>query len=301
MRATRRAGAALALAAALAVLVPACGAVQSAPPATAVDPALHERLPPDVLERGVVRVATDASHRPLSSFDADGRRVVGFAPDLLAELGRLMGVRFELVVVPPRQVLAGLPERMGEGDSGGTGIPRFDVALTTAGAPAAAGLHADVVPFLATPTSLLVQRHTIVGVTDLDDLCGFVVAVERDTAQVDVLREAALDCGEQGIRVEEFPSNADALLQLRTRQADALVTDHAQAAHLMTNPRTRSHYRVMDTAPELPVVFGVAVPPSDFRFRDLLTDALAELDERGTYDRLLRRWHLSEAVLADEG
>lgn len=54
---------------------------------------LHDRPPQDLLQRGVLRLATDGTYPPASVFDADGRTIVGVQPDLGAALGRVLGDR----------------------------------------------------------------------------------------------------------------------------------------------------------------------------------------------------------------
>ena len=70
----------------------------TAPP-VAVDQGLHDTLPASVLASGTVRVLTDASYAPMSSFAADGRTIVGMEPDLAKALGRVLGVRFAFTTV----------------------------------------------------------------------------------------------------------------------------------------------------------------------------------------------------------
>src|SRR5215211_3940159 len=59
--------------------------------------ALHDRLPAAILERGTVRVGGSDPYPPAAFYAPDGRTVVGFEPDLAAEMGRVLGVRFEFV------------------------------------------------------------------------------------------------------------------------------------------------------------------------------------------------------------
>jgi hypothetical protein len=63
----------------------------------AYDRALHDALPADVRASGVLRVATDASYAPASSFAPDGRTIVAFEPDLGAALGRVLGIKVRIV------------------------------------------------------------------------------------------------------------------------------------------------------------------------------------------------------------
>ena len=93
-------GAALALA--VGFLTSSCGDA-TVPHASAdthqpqVNSTLRDRLPQSVLDRGVLRVGTDASYAPMSSFGPDGRTIVGVEPDLGAEIGDVLGIKVRFV------------------------------------------------------------------------------------------------------------------------------------------------------------------------------------------------------------
>ena len=82
----------------------ACGATvttggDTAPEAApaGADAALHDRLPESVRTAGVLRFAGD-SHPPYRTIGSDGT-ITGIDADFQAELGRVLGIRTETVVV----------------------------------------------------------------------------------------------------------------------------------------------------------------------------------------------------------
>ena len=66
-------------------------------PRSKLDKALQALVPSSIRADGVLRVATDASYAPMSSFGADGRTIIGMEPDLGAELGRILGLKVKFV------------------------------------------------------------------------------------------------------------------------------------------------------------------------------------------------------------
>ena len=61
-----------------------------------VDEALHDSLPAEIQDAGVVRVATDVPYAPFEMFESNGdSRIVGLDYDLGQALGSPLGVRFE--------------------------------------------------------------------------------------------------------------------------------------------------------------------------------------------------------------
>ena len=250
-----------------------------------VNQALHKRLPPSVRERGTLRFATDPSYAPMESFAPDGRTVVGFDADLAAALGSVLGVEVEMA---PTDFSVSL-----DATAGG----RVDGVMSAMTDTVQREKKADFVNYFSAGTSIVVRRGNPSGVTDLDDLCGKAVAVEQSTVQEDLLRRSQNGCGARPIMIRSFKTNSDALLQLRTGRAVALLNDFPPAAQLANDPSSRTHYQLASTAQYEPGFYGIAVAKSNTALRDALHDALGELMRTGAYGDLLRRWGLTTGGL----
>ena len=135
------------------------------------------------------------------------------------------------------------------------------------------------------------------GVTELNDLCGKVVAVETGTIQVDLLERTQKNCGTRPITVKAYPTNSDALLELRTGRAAAVLNDTPPAIFLVNDARTRSQYQLASNAQYEPAMYGVAVAKSQPRLRDAVQGALQELLRSGVYTDVLARWHVQSGAL----
>ena len=284
----RGAVAAVALAG-LGLVTAGCGGAATgashAAPHTRVDPSLYDLLPPAVHASWVLRIGTDASYAPMSSFGRDGRTIVGAEPDLGAELGRVLGVRVRFVV---RDFTALIPA-VTRGD--------LDLAMSAMTDTAERARRVDFVDYFSAGTSILVQRGNPAGITDISDLCGKVVAVERGTTQVDLLQRAQHHCRGRRIDVRAFATNSDALLRLRTGRAVAVLNDLPPAAFLVNDPRTRASYELASTAQYEPGLYGIAVAKDRLRLRDAVQGALEELLSGGAYDRVLDRWNVEEGAV----
>jgi polar amino acid transport system substrate-binding protein len=283
------------LAAAACVAVPAlltssCGAA-TAPSAAAhphipgVDASLRRQLPREVRERGVLRVGTDASYAPMSSFAANGRRIVGVEPDLGAGIGRVLGIRVRFVNT---DFTALLPE---------VAAGHLDLAMSAMTDTRERERRDDFVDYFSAGTSIVVQRGNPAGVTDIADLCGQVVAVEQGTTQVDLLRRAQRNCASRPIRVETFPTNSDALVRLRTGRAVAVLNDLPPAVFVANDPRTRSDYQLASTTQYEPGLYGAVVAKDRPGLRAAVEGALEELRRDGEYARVLARWHVSNGAV----
>ncbi|MEV8508397.1 ABC transporter substrate-binding protein [Actinoplanes sp. NPDC051475] len=251
-----------------------------------MDQALHDKLPQGIRDKGVIRFATDASYAPMESYGTDGRTIVGFEPDLAAALGGVLGVRVEMIA-------ADFSSALDEANKG-----TYDGVLSSMTDTAEREAKADFLNYFSAGTSIVVQRGNPSGVSDLKDLCGQVVAVERSTVQEDLLERSQRACGTRRIKVGTFKTNADALLQLRTGRAVAVLNDYPPAAHLTTDQRTRAYYQLASTVQYEPGLYGLAVPKDHTALRDSLRDALDRLIRSGTYDELLNRWGLGAGALS---
>jgi polar amino acid transport system substrate-binding protein len=247
---------------------------------------IHDRLPEAVRRRGAIRLATDPSYAPMESYGADGRTIIGFEPDLAAALGSVAGIRVEMAA-------ADFGSMIDETNKG-----TYDGVLSSMTDTPERKKKIDFIDYFSAGLALIVQRGNPQGVTDLKDLCGQLVAVERGTVQVDMLRRTQPACGASPIIIRTFKTNADALLQVRTGRAVAILIDYPPAAHLATDPRTRSQYQLASTVQYEPGLFGIAVAKDNPELRDALRDALDQLIRSGRYNDLLERWGLTNGAVA---
>lgn len=246
---------------------------------------LHERLPASVRDDGVLRIGTDASYAPMSSFGPDGRTIVGTEPDLAAEIGRVLGVEVELVHTDFTDLLPAVA----------TG--ELDLAMSAMTDTAARAERVDFVNYFSAGTSILVQRGNPAGITQIDHLCGEVVAVEEGTTQVDLLARAQRRCGEDRITVQTYPTNTDALVELRTGRAAAVLNDLPPAVHLVTDARTQSSYQLASTTTYEPGLYGIAVSKRRSGLRDAVQAACEKLLAGGLYDDVLERWGVQDGAI----
>ena len=249
------------------------------------DQALHDRLPVSVRERGTLRVATDASYAPMSSFAPDGRAIVGMEPDLGAALGRVLGVRVRFVNTDFTRLI---PDVVA-GDA--------DLAMSAMTDTAARARKVDFVNYFSAGTAIVVQRGNPAGITDIRGLCGRVVAVEGGTTQVDLLARAQVNCPALPVIVRTYATNSDALVQLRTGRAVAVLNDLPPAVFLVNDPRTKSFYQLASTTQYEPGLYGVVVAKDQTPLREAVRRAFQELVRSGEYADVLRRWKVSSGAL----
>jgi len=251
------------------------------PPSLAVDEQLRALLPDDVREAGTLTIATEPSYPPASSFAADGRTIVGFEPDLAAALGELLGIDVEFRAEAFDTVLDGLAEG------------RYDAVMSAMTDTPERRATVDFVNYFRAGSAIVIQRGNPRGIHDLDGLCGETVAVEAGTVHLDLLARSQADCGDQPIVVIESSSNDDALLELRTGRASAVLTDYPPAVVATTDQRTQTFFQLASDVQYEPGLYGIAVARDRTALRDALTAALADLVESGHYGHVLDDWDVA--------
>jgi polar amino acid transport system substrate-binding protein len=250
-----------------------------------VNQGLHDRLPRAILAAGTIRVGTDASYAPASFFGSNGRHIVGFEPDLGAALGKVLGVRFEFVNVEFTTMLPKLTSR------------KIDLAISAMTDTSDREKQADFINYFSAGTSIVVQRGNPKAVTDLQDLCGHVVAVEEGTVQVDLLQRSQQKCVGGPIKIRQYSTNSDALVQLRTGRAVAVLNDFPPAAYLASGATTKAHYQLASNTQYEPGLYGIAVAKDQSQLRDVVRDAMKELIRTGAYARVLNKWGVTDGAI----
>ena len=265
--------------------VPAATSHAGTGPRTPLDAQLHDLLPVDLIASGTVRVGTDASYAPASSFAQDGRTIIGFEPDLLAAVGLVLGVEVELVPLPFDGLL------------GDVAAGRIDIAMSAMTDTPQRQATADFVNYFSAGTSIVVRRGNPEGVLELGDLCGGTIALERGTVQVDLVARAQSRCGDSPVDVHEMPDNAQALLELRTGRAVAVLSDYPPAAELANGVRTRAYFQLASDTQYEPGLYGAAVAKDRPRLRDAVHGAFERLMASGEYERVLRDWEVERGAV----
>ena len=145
----------------------------------------------------------------------------------------------------------------------------------------------------------MVQRGNPTGISDLDDLCGKVVAVEEGTVQVDLRRAdpGQLPGRERRSTSSCYDTNDDALVEVRTGRAAAVLNDYPPAAYLSTAQRTQADYQLASDVQYEPGLYGIAVAPDREQLRDALQATLETMVASGAYEKVLEDWDVADGAV----
>ena len=276
-----------AVACALALAVGACGGNAG----TGGSAGIRGGLPSEIRRSGVIRVGSDIEYPPLEFFAEGSSTPKGFDVDLGAALGKALDVRFEFVNFTD---LEGLLPALKAG--------RFDIVMSgMTDTPERRKQGVAFVDYLMAGTSILVAKNNPRGVKTLDDLCGEVVVVQKDTEQdihtIPLQSGACRATGRPEVNVAVFESEARVFEQLRTGRAVAALVDAVVAGYSAKTVGFGIEFDVVG-GPVGAGMYGIGVAAENVALRDVLVRALSSLTADGTYRRLLERWGLTQAAIA---
>lgn len=244
-------------------------------------------LPARIRKAGAITVGADIEFPPLEFYAEGSSTPEGFDVDLAKALARKLGVRAAFVNFSD---LDGLLPALVAG--------RFDVVMSGIGdTPERRKLGVTFVDYLMAGASIVVPKRNPRAVQSLDDLCGQVVAVQRDTEQdTQTVPDQSARCrvlGRAEVNVIALDSEAGALERLRDGRVAAVLVDSAVAGYLA---KTGAEFDAIGP-PSGGANYGIAVANRDTDLRVALVDALVAVMADGTYRALVEKWGLTRAAL----
>lgn len=247
-----------------------------------VDPAARSQLPPEILARGLLTIATDPTYPPDEFRQSDGT-LVGMDVDLARAVGAKLGVRVQFTQVQFRDILAGVQQ--GE----------YDIGVSSITDTTRREELGDFVTYFQAGSSLLVRSGNPLALyPDDESLCGHRVAAQDGTVEVDpVLTSRSAQCVADGLRpitAVVVAAEADARTALLSGRADAMVEDAPialyETAH--SNGVLQIAGDQIDKAP-----YGFALAKEDKPMDDAVLRAMQDLIDDGEYETILWRWGLT--------
>lgn len=249
------------------------------------DKAAAAKLPADIKTAGKVRVASGVSFPPMEFFDSDNKTVLGFDADLGKALGQVLGVEFVF------------QNTNFDGIIGGLNADRFDLSLTSMIDKKERQETVDFVDYLSSGVTYMVAKGNPDKLSEKLDLCGKTVAVEKSATGDIVADEIAAQCtkgGKAALKKQPFPDQASAVQALKSGRADAaLALDLTLAYNVKQDP---SSFEI-PAKPFGLLPVGIVVPKDNPELRDAVQAGLLRVIDSGVYDKLLKKWKLSDQAL----
>jgi polar amino acid transport system substrate-binding protein len=284
-----------------ALLVAACTGDDGrpAPSAPAVAEGLTDlgrRLPQRIRTAREIRVGSDVSYAPVEFYDAFAPDVLdrpvgepeppvrGIDPDLAAELGRKLGVRFSFVNTGFDELIPAL--RGGD----------FDVIISSMTATPERARQISFLEYFQAGTSILVPKGNPQRIRSLADLCGTTVSLQAGTIHEQLVADEQPRCAGRRIKARPLDSGTQVVLEVKFGRADAALADFPVAAYNAKVSGQGNDFQVVGEQID-PGPYGIGIRKDDTELRQVLREALRAIIADGSYDRVLTKWSVTDGSL----
>jgi polar amino acid transport system substrate-binding protein len=299
----RRAIGALALLAVLALAGCSGGGPEQATDTPAVAEGLTDlgqRLPQRIRTAREIRVGSDVSYAPVEFYDAFAPDVLdrpvgepepqvrGIDPDLAAELGRKLGVRFTFVNTAFDELIPALQAR------------QFDLIISSMTATPERAREISFLEYFQAGTSILVPRGNPERVSSMADLCGATVTLQAGTIHEDLVAAQQANCGRRPIKDRPLDSGTQVVLEVKFGRADAALADFPVAAYNAKVSGQGQDFEVVGEQID-PGPYGIGLRKDDVELQAVLREALRAIIADGSYDRVLTKWNVTDGALKTAG
>lgn len=269
--------------------------VTTTPAAGSVDAAAAAALPAQYKTAGVINVASDIPFPPMEMYDAN-QQLTGFDYDLAQAMGEKLGVRMDLQTQAFDSIIPSL-------QSG-----KHDVIMSGMNDTQERQKTLDFVDYLHAGFSILVMAGNPDKITNVMDLCGKDVAVQKATVQADILRSYDEQCTKAGpgpMKLSELPLETDVQTAVRAGKAVADVVDSAVAAYAAQTAGDGTMFEVVrdpaNPAGYNPVYTGIGVLKKDSALSNALLLALNAVIADGTYKQILEKYTMTDFAVDAAG
>jgi polar amino acid transport system substrate-binding protein len=247
---------------------------------------LGKMLPQAIQDAKEIKVGSDIAYPPIE-FDENGT-TVGLDPDIAAELGKKLGVKFTFSNSGFDNLIPSLKAK------------RFDIIMSAMSATEERAKEISFATYFTVGTSIVVKKGNPEGIQSLDDLCGKTVSVQDATTQEDVALAQKEKCESQGSTLQVLTPKTDpeALLDIKSGRAVADMNDYPVAEYnvKVAGGDFETVGEQIDAGP-----YGIGIRKEDTQLRNALAEALKAIIADGSYQKVLEKWNVTKgAVTAPE-
>lgn len=243
-------------------------------------------LPASVQESGVLRIGAAVGFPPYQFFDDDGTTVIGYEPDLIAEVGKTLGVKTEFENISFASLFTSLK----------TG--RFDMAMNGITVSEDRMAENDMIAYAKDGYGLVVMKGEGDSIKGTADVCGLTISVLRGSKAEEWATELGNgECSGNPVDVLAFDEGSQALLAVESGQADATSAQTAQL--LFYELQEPEKYEFVQGFSYGEGYVGIVVPKGQDAFVQALIDGLQQTIDDGTYAEVMEEWNL-EPLMVDK-
>jgi polar amino acid transport system substrate-binding protein len=249
------------------------------------DPSILATLP-DQYKNNPIKVGCDVSYPPWEMFVEGTDQVTGFDYEIALAVAAKMGVpSFQFIQASFDSILLGI-------DSG-----KYDIGMSAFTDKKSRQEKYDFVDYAQDGTGILVKKGNPENITGIMGLSGKKVGTEKGTTQADsvsAINELLKAAGQPLITASEYPDQPTNLLQLKSGNIDAIVTDASTAGYVAANTDNGATFELVND-PKPPEGWedqpdGIAVKKGNDALRDALLKGVQGIFADGTYKTIIDHW-----------
>lgn len=236
---------------------------------------------PQILKRGTLTVGLEAGYLPFEMRNKKGE-IVGFDVDMATEMAKAMGVKLKLVNTAWDGIIPALMTK------------KFDIIMSGMTITQERNLKVNFcLPYIVVGQTVLVaSKHegTITSYRDLNDP-KYTIATKLGTTG-DLSTKKYIPKAKRNA----FEDERVAIMEVVNGKADAFVYDHPMCA--VNNAKYPGKFLFLDE----PFTFeplGWAIRKGDPDMLNWMNNFLLQMKGDGTYDKIYRKWFLSNSWLGE--
>ena len=227
-----------------------------------------------------VVVAIDATFIPMSFINSDNEKD-GFEVDLINEVAREAGLKYELINVEWGGLFAGLITK------------KFDLIVSSVGIIAERKKRmAFSIPYLQSGAAVLV-RNNIKNVESLEDLekLNTTVGAQINTTSYYFLEKYP------DIKIKTYEKFGHAVIDLANNGIDALVGDSVQVNYFLKNNKDLMGQARFMGSRMTSEFYGIVIRKEDKQLKTKIDESLTRLLQNGTINKLHQKWQLGKFAM----
>ncbi len=231
----------------------------------------------DIKKKGTLVVGTKADYRPFGFLDPSGK-IVGFEPDLAADIAKRLGVKLELVPVVASNRIQFLQQG------------KIDLMIATMSDTPERRKIVDIIEpsYYGSGTNVLAPKSA--GLKTWEQLRGKKVCLIQGSFYNKELQE------KYGVEGVAFPGTAEAYAALKNGNCVGFAYDDTAIVGEMLKPEWASYEMPLDSILFQP--WGIAAKQGEKAFEDFLSKASVDWHKSGMIQDLEKKWAIKPTQFA---
>ena len=232
-----------------------------------------------IKQKGVLTVGTKADYRPFGFLDPSGK-IVGFEPDLAADVAKRLGVRLELVPVVASNRIQFLQQG------------KIDMMIATMSDTPERRKIVDIVEpsYYGSGTNVMALKSA--HLTSWDQLRGKKVCLIQGSFYNKELQE------KYGVDGVAFPGTAEAYAALKNGNCIGFAYDDTAIIGQIQQAEWSNYEMPLDSI--LFVPWGLAVNQGETAFADFMSKTITDWHKTGFIEQLEKKWGIKPTKWAQE-